>query len=65
MKTSETELARELTYTRFDRMSEKYPKHTAVVYLGQRFCYETLSDLSRRFAGALQDLGITKTVGQG
>lgn len=60
MKTSETELARELTYTRFDRMSEKYPKHTAVVYLGQRFCYKTLSDLSRRFAGALQDLGIRK-----
>ncbi len=60
MKTSQTELARELTYTRFDRMSQKYPKQTAVVYLGQGFSYEELRDLSLCFAGALKDMGIQK-----
>ena len=60
MKTSQAELARERTYTRFDRMSQKYPKQTAVVYLGQGFSYEKLRDLSLRFAGALQDMGVRK-----
>jgi long-chain acyl-CoA synthetase len=30
-------LEKELTFTRFDRMSERYPDKTAVVYLGERF----------------------------
>ena len=54
------ESAKELTYSRFDRMSRKYPGHTAVIYLGERFSYERLRDLSERFAGALLGLGIEK-----
>lgn len=60
MKTSEAELTKELTYTRFDRMTGKYPKQTAVVFLGRRFSYKELQNLSRSFAGALQDMGIKK-----
>ena len=60
MKTSHTDQQHELTYTRFDRMVGKYPRHTAVIYLGERFSYARLDELSRRFAGALQDLGIRK-----
>ena len=52
--------ATELTYSRFDQMSRKYPGHTAVIYLGERFSYERLRDLSERFAGGLQGLGIEK-----
>ena len=32
----------ELTYTRFDRMTERYPDKTAVIYLGQRFSFSHL-----------------------
>ena len=60
MKTSDTNQRNELTYTRFDEMVGKYPQHTAVIYLGERFSYVRLSELSRQFAGALQDLGIQK-----
>ncbi|MBW2030800.1 MAG: AMP-binding protein [Deltaproteobacteria bacterium] len=41
-------------------MSELYPGHTAVVYLGERFSYARLRNLSERFAGSLLDMGITK-----
>ena len=51
---------RELTFTRFDRMSQKYPERTAVVYLGVHFSYRRLKDLSERFAAALSDLGVAK-----
>lgn len=52
--------AKELTYTRFDRMSAKYPQRTAVVYLGVHFSYRRLRELSERFASGLQELGIAK-----
>ena len=51
---------RELTFTRFDRMCERYPDRTAVIYLGENFSFTRLKDLSERFAGALQELGIQK-----
>ena len=51
---------KELTFTRFDRMSDRYPDRTAVVYLGERFSYARLRDLSERFAGALADMGVSK-----
>ena len=41
---------KELTFTRFDRMSITYPDRTAVVYLGERFSYRRLRDLAERFA---------------
>ncbi len=50
----------ELTFTRFDRMCEAYPDRTAVMYLGERFSYGRLRDLSERFAGALASLGLVK-----
>ena len=53
-------LAKELTFTRFDRMSERYPDRPAVIYLGERFSYRKLRDLSERFAGALAAMGIGK-----
>jgi long-chain acyl-CoA synthetase len=53
-------LEQELTYTRFDRMSERYPERPAVIFLGESFSYARLRDLSERFAGALGDLGVRK-----
>ena len=50
----------ELTFTRFDRMSERYPDKTAVIFLGQRFSFSHLRELGERFAGALLDLGVKK-----
>jgi long-chain acyl-CoA synthetase len=60
MKTSVDSLNKELTFTRFDRMAERYGNKTAVVYLGERFSYSRLRELSERFAGALADLGVEK-----
>jgi long-chain acyl-CoA synthetase len=57
---NEEVLEKELTFTRFDRMSERYPDRTAVLYLGERFSYARLRDLSERFAGALAEMGIKK-----
>ena len=54
------EADKELTYTRFDRMAEKYPGNTAIIYLGERFSFSRLHDLSARFAGALSGMGIGK-----
>jgi long-chain acyl-CoA synthetase len=51
---------RECTFTRFDEICEKYPENTAVVYLGERFSYAKLSDLTERFATSLNNLGVGK-----
>jgi long-chain acyl-CoA synthetase len=53
-------LTNELTFTRFDQMCEKYPGRTAIVYLGEKYSYDQLQDLSARFAGALQEIGVHK-----
>jgi len=50
----------EHTFTRFEQMCEKYPDRAAIVYLGERFSYRTLRDLTNRFASALNDLGVGK-----
>jgi len=60
MSRNQDDWEKELTFTRFDRMSEKYPDRTAIVYLGERFTYARLRDLSERFAGALADMGVKK-----
>ena len=60
MKISEQELGKELTFTRFDRMSKTYPDRPAVVYLGTSFSYGRLRELSERFAGGLHGLGVGK-----
>lgn len=53
-------LEKELTFSRFDRMSETYADRSALIYLGTRFSYRRLRDLSERFAGALSSLGVVK-----
>jgi len=53
-------LEKELSFSRFDLMSEKYPENTAVLYLGERFTYKRLKHLSRKFAGGLRKLGVQK-----
>jgi long-chain acyl-CoA synthetase len=50
----------ELTFTRFERMCEKYPDRTAIIYLGESFTYVRLKDLINRFATALNRLGVSK-----
>ncbi len=51
---------KEKTFSRFERMCERYPEHAAVIFLGHRFSYARLKDLSDRFAGSLIDLGVQK-----
>lgn len=60
MGTNGQDWEKELTFTRFDRMSERHPKRKAIVYLGEAFSYARLRDLSERFAGSLQEMGIKK-----
>jgi long-chain acyl-CoA synthetase len=60
MSSPDLSLEKELTFTRFDRMSEVYPERPAVMYLGEIFSFRKLQELSERFAGALLDLGVKK-----
>lgn len=53
-------LEQELTFTRFEQMCERYPEKTAVLYLGERFSFSQLQNLSERFGAALVDLGVSK-----
>lgn len=39
MKISDIGLEKELTFTRFDIMSELYPERTAVLYIGEKFSF--------------------------
>ena len=48
----------ELTFSRFERMCERYPQKTALLYLGEPFSYRRLKELIDRFATALHDLGV-------
>ena len=50
----------EHTFTRFERMCERYPDRAAIVYLGEGFSYSRLRDLINRFAGSLNNLGVSK-----
>jgi long-chain acyl-CoA synthetase len=60
MSSPDLPLEKELTFTRFDRMSEVYPDRPAVMYLGEIFSFRRLRELSERFAGGLLDLGVKK-----
>ena len=51
----------EYTFTRFDRMCEKYPDRPAIIYLGERFSYSRLRNLIDRFASALNSLHVGKS----
>ena len=60
MTGNQDNLKHELTFTRFDLMSERYPDRTAILYLGEQYSFSRLRDLSERFAGALVDMGVKK-----
>ena len=59
-KVTTNNLENELTFTRFERMCEKYPDRPAVIYLGENFSYKRLKDLIGRFATSLTQFGIGK-----
>ncbi|MDI7260390.1 MAG: AMP-binding protein [Thermodesulfobacteriota bacterium] len=50
----------ELTFTQFERMSEKYPDRAAIIFLGEKFTYARLRNLIDRFATSLHRLGVRK-----
>jgi len=50
----------ELIFNGFDQMTEKYPDNVAVIYLGEKFTYRELKELSLRFASSLKELGVNK-----
>jgi len=50
----------ELTFTQFEKMAEKYPNRSAIIYLGEKFTYSRLRNLIDRFATALNRLGVRK-----
>jgi long-chain acyl-CoA synthetase len=50
----------ELTFTQFEKMAEKYPDRSAIIYLGERFTYSRLRNLIDRFGTALNHLGVRK-----
>ena len=60
MRDNITLLEQELSFSRFDHMSEKYPENTAIAYLGEHFTYKHLRNLSDRFAGGLRGIGVKK-----
>ena len=45
-------------YSNFKAAAERSPDKTAVYYLGTRFTYRKLQNLSERFAAALSDNGV-------
>jgi long-chain acyl-CoA synthetase len=42
----------------FDESCQRFPDDTALIYLGKKFSYRRLKELSDRFATALQGLGV-------
>lgn len=47
-------------FTRFLEMCARYPKNTALIYLGEEFTYAELKEYIERFAAGLTDLGVKK-----
>ncbi len=48
----------ELCYTQFEEISNRYPDKTAIIYLGKRYSYGTLRELTNRFASGLLKYGV-------
>lgn len=44
--------------SRFQQMCQKYPEKLAIVYVGEKFSFSELKELSDRFAIGLSDLGV-------
>ncbi len=60
MVNSDIPIEEELSFSKFDIMSERYPDNTAVLYLGEHFTYKRLRQLSECFASGLKQLGSKK-----
>jgi len=50
----------EYTFTKFEKIVEKYPENISIVFLGKKFTYKKLQELINRFATGLTDFGVTK-----
>lgn len=50
----------ELIFSRFERMAEKYPQNTALIFLGEKYSYARLRNMIDRFATGLSRLGVRK-----
>jgi long-chain acyl-CoA synthetase len=50
----------ELIFSRFERMAEKYPYKTAVIFLGEKYSYARLMNLIDRLATGLSRQGINQ-----
>ena len=44
--------------TAFEANAEKFPERSALIFLGKRFSYRQLKDLTYRFAAAAKDIGV-------
>ena len=43
---------------RFEQMCQKYPHKPAIIYVGEKFSFRELNELSDKFATGLSDLGV-------
>nr|NIR14723.1 AMP-binding protein [Desulfobacterales bacterium]NIW16325.1 AMP-binding protein [Candidatus Bathyarchaeota archaeon] len=50
----------ECLFERFYEICKKYPKQTALVYLGEEYSYGQLREAIERFATGLSELGVKK-----
>jgi long-chain acyl-CoA synthetase len=50
----------EYLFTRFFEVCEKYPKNTAIIYLGEEYSYAEIKESIERFATGLSELGVRK-----
>ncbi len=48
----------ELIFSRLERMVQKYPHKTAVIFLGEKYSYDRLMNLIDRFAAGLSSQGV-------
>lgn len=48
----------ELVFSRFERMVQKYPHKTAIIFLGEKYSYARLMNLIDRFAAGLSGQGV-------
>ncbi|MGD8984757.1 MAG: class I adenylate-forming enzyme family protein [Desulfobacteraceae bacterium] len=55
-----TKAREEYLFTRFYEICDKYPRNTAIIYLGEEYSYAELRELIERFGTGLSELGVKK-----
>lgn len=48
----------EFSFTQFDEISMKYPDRIALIYLGEKYTYRTIKELTERFSSSLLRIGV-------